>query len=144
MSTQQFHQHITCISIGVADLARSREFFHTLGWKEQDTPHADAIAFFNMGGITMALYPAPLLLEDAGIPLAKPAAGGITISHNVHSEKEVDDLLRLAEQAGGRILSPAVQKPWGYTGYFADIDGTPWEVAFVPSLQLSESGQIQW
>lgn len=144
MSTPQFHQHISCISIGTADLARSRAFFKALGWHEEATPDAEVIAFFNMGGVTMALYPKQLLLEDAGIPDANPAPGGLAIAHNVQSEEEVDALLKLAVQAGGRILAPAVHKPWGYTGYFADLDGTPWEVAFVPSLPLSSEGQIQW
>ena len=28
--------------------------------------------------------------------------------------------------------------PWGHTGYFADPDGHPWQVAHVPSLKLRD------
>jgi hypothetical protein len=30
------------------------------------------------------------------------------------------------------------------SGYFADPDGTPWEVAYVPALPLDEKGMIRW
>ena len=38
-----------------------------------------------------------------------------------------------AKDAGATLLKPAHETSWGgYSGYFADPDGHPWEVAFNP------------
>ncbi len=50
-------------------------------------------------------------------------------------------MLARAVSAGALLLSPAADKPWGYTGYFGDPDGHPWEIAYVPSLLL-EGGML--
>jgi predicted lactoylglutathione lyase len=55
----------------------------------------------------------------------------------------VDEILRLAERAGGRILKPAAQASWGgYSGYFADPDGYPWEVAWSDGWKFAEDGTL--
>ncbi|MNF17079.1 Glyoxalase-like domain protein [compost metagenome] len=49
-----------------------------------------------------------------------------------------------AERAGGRILKPAQDVFWGgYSGYFADPDGHPWEVAWNPFAALGEDGSFR-
>jgi hypothetical protein len=51
----------------------------------------------------------------------------------------------LAEAAGkgARILKPAERTDWGgFSGYFADLDGHPWEVAFNPSFPIGPDGRI--
>ncbi|ABB39877.1 Glyoxalase/bleomycin resistance protein/dioxygenase [Oleidesulfovibrio alaskensis G20] len=144
MTHRKFEQRLNLVTIGVADLDRSRQFYRALGWTEVESPDAEHIAFFDMGGTWLALFPAGNLLEDIGMKGASPAPGGMTLAQNVRSEAEVEALLSTAEHAGARILSPAVHKPWGYSGYFADPDGTPWEVAYVPALPLDEKGMIRW
>jgi uncharacterized protein len=45
--------------------------------------------------------------------------------------------------AGARILKPATRTDWGgYSGYFADPDGHPWEVAYNPTFPIDEDGHI--
>jgi hypothetical protein len=44
-------------------------------------------------------------------------------------------VLAEAKAAGGTILKPAVDTSWGgYNGYFADLDGHTWEIAWEPGL----------
>ena len=70
--------------------------------------------------------------------------GGITLAHNAASREQVDAILRLAVQAGGRLLKEAVAADWGgYSGYFADPDGHPWEVAWNPYFPLADDGSLQ-
>lgn len=56
--------------------------------------------------------------------------GGVTLAHNVAEREQVDVLLERAAAAGGTIVSLATDQPWGHTGYFADPDGHPWEIAW--------------
>ena len=70
-------------------------------------------------------------------------AGGITLAHNVATHDEVDALLVEAEAAGANILKPAQEAEWGgYSGYFADPDGHPWEVAVNPHWTLTADGGV--
>ena len=60
------------------------------------------------------------------------ASSPITLSHNVATEPEVDEILRWPRRSGPR-RAPAEHREWGgYTGYFADPDGFRWEIATNP------------
>ena len=48
---------------------------------------------------------------------------------------------QLAE-AGASITRPPVEKPFGYSGVFADPDGHTWEVAYINGLTLHEDGTV--
>jgi len=44
-----------------------------------------------------------------------------------------------AAVAGARILRPPRDTAWGgHAGYFADLDGHPWEVAWNPKWPLAD------
>lgn len=47
-------QRISLITLGVADLKRSKNFYERLGWKRSNTK-AEEIAFFQAGGMALAL-----------------------------------------------------------------------------------------
>ena len=69
--------------------------------------------------------------------------GGITLAHNVERKEEVAEVLRLAEKAGGKIVKPAQDVFWGgHSGYFADLDGYYWEVAWAPMCSFDETGAL--
>jgi uncharacterized glyoxalase superfamily protein PhnB len=83
------------------------------------------------------VYPSEALAEDAGLPTNRGPFGGITLAHNVHSKEEADKVIAQAAAAGAQILKPAADTFWGgYSGYFSDPDGHPWEVAWNPFLLL--------
>ncbi|MDH2902001.1 MAG: VOC family protein, partial [archaeon] len=59
------------------------------------------------------------------------------------SEKEVNEILSLAKQSGGRIIKRAQKASWGgYSGYFADPDGYLWEVVYNPFWKVDRNGSV--
>ena len=50
-----------------------------------------------------------------------------------------------AKAAGANILKPAQKAFWGgYHGYFADLDGYAWEVAWNSSITIDNEGRSVW
>ena len=137
-------QRLSLITLGVSDLAVSRAFYtEVLGWQTPD--EGDAL-FFDMGGYAFSLYPIEKLAEDIGEDVALPdRAGfnGFTLAYNVGSPEEVDGLFKLLEDAGVTILKAPQKVFWGgYSGYFADPDGHPWEVAYNPFVTITSDGRM--
>jgi uncharacterized protein len=134
---------ISLVTLGVHDLARSARFYRDgLGWPLSSASSGD-VAFFRTGGVALALYPRALLAADAKLPAAGTGFGGITLAHNVASKELVDAVLAEAVAAGGTLLKPATDAEWGgYSGYFADPDGHPWEVAWNPFFPFAPDGSL--
>jgi catechol 2,3-dioxygenase-like lactoylglutathione lyase family enzyme len=123
---------ISIITLGVADLARSVQFYREgLGLSLREG--SEGIAFFETKGTWLALYPREALAADATIPVYGTGFPGFTLAHNVRSREEVDALLEEARSADAKLIKPAQDTSWGgYSGYFADPDGYLWEVAWNP------------
>ena len=135
-------QRLSLITLGVADLTRARAFYERLGWQASARGNAD-IVFFQLNGFVLALYGRAALAEDAALPDSGPVFGGIALAYNVRERGDVDGVLAAAQAAGGRILKPARDAFWGgYSGYFADPDGHPWEVAWNPGFSISPDGTV--
>ena len=80
-------------------------------------------------GLILSLYPRAELARDAGVDSERTAGSGHSIGHFVGSRQAVDELLALAERAGGRVTGPPRERPWPiYSGYFSDPDDHLWEV----------------
>jgi predicted lactoylglutathione lyase len=136
-------QRISLVTLGVMDLKRSISFYERLGWR-RSMPQSEGVAFFQIGGSVFGLYPRDKLAEDAQIPPQGSGFGGITLAHNVRSREEADRVLAEAVAAGGKLLKPAQDVFWGgYSGYFADPDGHPWEIAWNPFFEILEDGSIK-
>jgi catechol 2,3-dioxygenase-like lactoylglutathione lyase family enzyme len=134
-------QRISLITLGVADVARSRAFYEALGWKT-GADMGPEIAFFQTGPMVFSLWGRKALAEESGVT-DTGGWGGVTLAHNVRSPEEVDAVLDAAEAAGGTIVKPAEKMFWGgYSGAFADPDGHPWQVAHNPSWPLGEDGSV--
>jgi catechol 2,3-dioxygenase-like lactoylglutathione lyase family enzyme len=135
---------ISLITLGVSDLARARQFYETgLGWKPSSAGNDD-VAFFQLaGGVVLGLFSRKSLAKDAHIADTGSGFGGITIAQNQESKAEVDRVIATAVAAGGTLLKAAEDVFWGgYSGYFADPDGHPWEIAWNPFFPLSDDGGI--
>jgi catechol 2,3-dioxygenase-like lactoylglutathione lyase family enzyme len=127
---------ISILTLGVSDLSRSVRFYRDGLKFPTEYKEGEGIAFFSLRGIRLALYPSAALAEDACLPPERARFGGFTLAHNVGSKEEVDRVLSLALELGAGLLKPAADTFWGgYSGYFADPDGHPWEVAWNPFLQ---------
>jgi catechol 2,3-dioxygenase-like lactoylglutathione lyase family enzyme len=134
---------ISLITLGVRDFTRAVRFYRDgLGWPLSSMSQDD-VAFFRTGGTVLALFPRDKLAEDANLPPDGSGFGGITLAHNVRERAEVDAALERAFAAGARILKPAQDAFWGgYHGYFADLDGYPWEVAWGPTFEYTADGAL--
>lgn len=128
---------ITIITLGVSNLDIAIKFYRDgLGWPLSGASIGDFAIFNLTTGTALALYPRSLLAQDACLE-DKGGFSGITLAQNVESETEVDERLSDAVKAGGRIIKPASHTDWGgYSGYFADPDGHPWEIAYNPFFTL--------
>ena len=128
---------ISIITLGVADLGRAIVFYRDGLGLPTTYKEGEGIAFFQLKGVWLALYPSDLLAEDACLPPERTRFGGITLAHNVASKEIVDEVIARALAAGATLLKPAADTFWGgYSGYFADADGHPWEVAWNPFVSI--------
>ena len=136
---------IKFFTLGVSDLERSLAFYRDgLGLSTQGiigTEFEDgAVVFFNMNDdLMLALYPRAALAKDAKVPVSPPSPSESSIGHIVGSKEEVDAIMQQAERAGARITDPADDRFWGgYSGYFQDLDGHLWEIAWNPASEVKE------
>lgn len=128
---------ISIITLAVADLPRSVEFYRDgLGLPLADE-NTESIAFFRNRGTWLALYPRQALADDVGIAPEGSGFPGVTLAHNVRTQEEVDALLEVAVAAGATLVKPAQDTFWGgYSGYFADPEGYLWEIAWNPHFWI--------
>ena len=135
---------ISIVTLGVSDLGCSTRFYRDgLGFPVHEAG-GEAITFFALENLLLALYPRDALADDAGLPdqrgVPQPAWHRFTIAHNVASRAEVDSVLSEAATAGAHIVKHAAETFWGgYSGYFADPDGFRWEVATGSDLPTEPS-----
>lgn len=123
---------MSMITLGVSDLARSIAFYERgLGLPRRDED--ENIAFFQLNGTWLGLFGREALAADAAVASTGSGFRGVTISHNVLSEAEVDQVMQQAMDAGATLVKQAQPTSWGgYGGYFGDPDGHLWEVAYNP------------
>jgi hypothetical protein len=134
-------QRISMVTLGVADVTRTRMFYEQLGWHGQEV---EETVFFQAGGMAVVLWGRARLAGDAGIEDGSADGfGGVALAHNVRSRSEVDEVLRQAADAGAEITRAAEETFYGgYAGYFTDPDGHVWEIAYNPGLPLGQDGAI--
>jgi len=134
-------QRVTLITLGVADLARSRAFYEALGW--QPALAQEGIAFYQMNSLALGLFGVADLAADQGRPGSALGTGAITLAQNFDSEADVDAAFAAALAAGATALKSPEKVFWGgYSGYWADPDGHVWEVAMNPSWPLAADGSL--
>jgi len=135
-------QRLSLVTLGVADLGRAVEFYAALGWGPGNDVGEQGVAFFQSGGMVVALWGREELADDSTVA-DTGGWGGVTLAHLVASPADVDAVLAEAETAGASIGRPGAETFWGgYSGIFVDLDGHPWEVAHNPGWQLAEDGTV--
>ena len=124
---------ITRITLGVADMLRAIQFYNEgLGFSLSEVNEYSAT--FQMEGVVLALVPWDILTDDADVNNDGEGFDGFILSHYVNSSDEVHEILRNAESAGAYVTKRATKKrDGGYSGYFSDMDGYVWEVAYYPN-----------
>jgi catechol 2,3-dioxygenase-like lactoylglutathione lyase family enzyme len=136
---------IKVLTLGVSDLQASLVFYRDgLGLPTEGiigTEFEDgAVVFFHLNDdLILALYPRPALAKDANIDETPPSASEFSIGHVVGSRDEVDAVMQQARDAGAHVTDPARDRFWGgYSGYFQDLDGHLWEVAWNPAWEVRD------
>lgn len=132
---------VTLITLGVDDLERAVAFYRDgLGWPTEGITGTEfahgAVAFFDLqSGLTLALWARQNIARDTGLPQTPRAPTSFTLAHNVGTKDEVDQVIEEARAAGATIVKAAQETFWGgYAGYFQDLDGHLWEIAFNPAM----------
>jgi catechol 2,3-dioxygenase-like lactoylglutathione lyase family enzyme len=135
----------TVITLGVSDIRESIAFYQALGFQRKFRATGEAVAFFDTGGTVIALFPRAELAKDATLPdqNGRAAFGGFTLAWNCSSIEEVDAVLEFAISKGASLLKPARSTDYGgYSGYFVDPDGYPWEVVVAPGIEVGEDRRV--
>jgi len=134
---------ISLVTLGVQDLAQSREFYEKLGFARHPSSQ-EGIAFYATAGVVLALYERSVLAADAGVDDQPTGFASIALAWNVGSDAEADEAMAKAEACGARTMKPLEHVFWGgYSGYFADPDGHLWEVAHNPFCTFDSDGRLQ-
>ena len=134
-------QQISVITLGIADLFRSRRFYSEgFGW----TPvfENEEIIFYQMNGLILGTWLTISLESDMRrTGLARP--GAFALAHNVATQDAVQPTLDRLSRFGGRVLRAADAPPHGgFRGYVADPDDHTWEIAWNPAWPISPEGLV--
>lgn len=136
------HQ-ISVLTLGIADLSRSRHFYcDGFGWKPVFENRE--IIFYQMNGFVLGTWLTKALEADMQrTGLARP--GAFAVAHNVATRDEVQPLLEHLSRSGGRMLRAAdAPAHGGFRGYIADPDDHAWEIAWNPAWSISPEGFVRF
>jgi catechol 2,3-dioxygenase-like lactoylglutathione lyase family enzyme len=136
---------LTVVTLGVSDMRRSIAFYEALGFARRMRATGEEVAFFETGGAVLALYPWSRLAEDAALADQPRPQGfrGMTLAWNCASEQEIDAVLVFAVAQGATLLKSAHRTDYGgYSGYFTDLDGHPWEVVVAPGIEVGADRRV--
>jgi hypothetical protein len=137
---------ITVLTLGVSDLKKATKFYEAVLGTPPNTSH-DGVTFFELPGTWISLYPFEKLAEDISpeVPAIRSGFGGVTLAHNASCKDDVITIVRRAESAGARVVKEPQETFWGgFSGYFADLDGHYWEVAWGPMFEFTENGELKF
>lgn len=138
---------INLICLGVRNMEKALAFYKSIGFHTFEKDKNPPVVFFNNQGSKLELYPIEGLAKDinAENPPKMVAAGfcGITLACNMKSESEVDAFMDTVAKNGGAIAKRPEKVFWGgYSGYFQDLDGYYWEVAYGPDWKFDENNMV--
>ena len=136
---------LSLVTLGVSNLPRSIAFYETLGFQRK-ARSAEGVGFFAAGACAISVFPSEELARDANVASESMAETfrGVALAWNCRSKTDVDAVIKRARSAGAVVRKAAQDVFWGgYSGYFADLDGHLWEVAWNPHFPLSEDGRLQ-
>ena len=136
---------LTAVTLGVRDVPASARFYEALGFQRKFRATGDEIAFFDAGGVVLALWSRDKLAEDAAVS-SQPGPqmfGGTTLAWNCATPPEVDAAFAKAMAAGAkRLRDPEKTDYGGYRGYFSDPDGHVWEIVQAPGFAFTDDGRL--
>jgi catechol 2,3-dioxygenase-like lactoylglutathione lyase family enzyme len=137
---------ISLITLGVADLDKATEFYAAvLGTAPNRT--YEGVTFIELPGAWISLYPRANLAKEISpaLPVTGHGFSGITLAHNARSKEDVVAIIEQARSAGACVVKEPAETFWGgFSGYFTDLDGYYWEVAWGPMFEFTEKGALRF
>ena len=136
---------LTAVTLGVKSVPASARFYEALGLQRKVRATGDEIAFYEAGGVVLALWDWNKLADDAVVPgEPRPQAfRGSTLAWNCTSAAEVDAIFAHALKVGAGLLrKPEKTDYGGYSGYFGDPDNHTWEVVVAPGIEVGEDRRV--
>jgi predicted lactoylglutathione lyase len=134
-------QKISCITLGVADLEKSKKFYVCLGW--QHIPHPASLGFpgclFRLNtNMNMMLMERNMLANSCGKqPGNINQFKDVSYGYAADSKDEVCDIRNAVINAGGLVTEIKTLETGKYIYAmfdFFDPDSHSWEVVFAPDL----------
>jgi predicted lactoylglutathione lyase len=139
---------INIICLGVKDIKKSRAFYmDLLGFTTPNMEAEPKIVLFSNNGTKLELCPIASLTKDIDEKNPLKTGGdyfpGITMAYDAKTKGEADAVFARVEGLGGKIVKKPVRVPWGgYSGYFRDLDGYYWEVAFFEGWKFDANDML--
>lgn len=128
------------INLPVKDIARSREFWTTLGFgfNEQFSDDKALCLVLNDGSIYAMLISYEYFGSFTNRPVSDGSTTQVLIAIDVGSRDRVDEIVKIALENGAtRYLEPS-DMGWMYYDRFADPDGHQWEVMYADESQIPQ------
>ena len=138
---------VNLICLGVSDMDKSLAFYKGIGFVTYEKENSPPIVFFDNQGSKLELFPIDGLARDIDEENPPKVCGdgfcGITLACNLKSEQEVDDIMEVVVRYGGTVAKkPQIVEWGGYSGYFRDLDGYYWEVAYGDVWEFDENDML--
>lgn len=126
------------INLPVSDLKKSMEFFKQLGFTFNMQFTDDKAACLVLGeNLNSMLLTKPMFKTFTKKPLSDAKTSTeVLIAFDVASKEEVDDMVKKAVDAGGKIYMEAQDHGWMYQHSFEDLDGHQWEIFYADMSKL--------
>jgi predicted lactoylglutathione lyase len=132
-------QRVSMVTLGVADVPAARAFYERLGWTVTFTD--GDIVMFQAGTMIVSIWWRDKLDVDGGVA-DRGGYGSVALAYAVGDAEAVDTIFEEAVAAGATVTRAPGEKPFGYSGVFADPDGHTWEVAWVRDWILRGDGAV--
>ena len=137
---------ITILTLGVSDLNKATKFYEDVLGTPPNTSY-EGVTFIELPGAWISLYPLEKLAEDISpdVPVTRRGFSGFTLAHNARNKDDVIAIVKRAQSAGARVVKEPQETSWGgFSGYFADLDGYYWEIAWGPMFDFTQNGELKF
>jgi len=124
------------LNLPVENIQKSKAFFKAIGFKPNPMhEEANHLASFLIGEkeLVMMLFPEETFISFTQNGLLKTGeATEVLLNIDAQSKKEVDELAKTVQKAGGKLFAePAESEGWMYGMGFKDLDGHRWSVLYM-------------
>jgi predicted lactoylglutathione lyase len=131
------------LNLPVKNVARSREFFTSMGFAFNDSQGVTTDSACMLVGekpVVIMLFEEQILQGFARMELTDTSKSvQMLISIDAESRAEVDEMAARAEAAGGLVFAkPEEIQGWMYGCGFCDLDGHRWNVLFMDVAKMKQ------